>query len=147
VSVFGFQSSVLCLCSGKLYSTTSEGENPDSVEERHRHRYEVNPKYVEDIEKAGLRFVGHSTDNTRMEICELHGKENFYNFFFFLILFFVFITCRTPVLCGCPVSPRVSNSSSLSISSLPWPSIGLIWQAPGLAQPRLSIVPKGKLRL
>ena len=45
----------------------------ESVEERHRHRYEVNPKYVEEIEKAGLKFVGHSTDNTRMEIVELPG--------------------------------------------------------------------------
>lgn len=43
----------------------------ESVEERHRHRYEINPKYVEELEKAGLRFVGHSTDNTRMEIMEL----------------------------------------------------------------------------
>lgn len=46
----------------------------DSVEERHRHRYEVNPKYVEEIEKNGLQFVGHSTDNTRMEICELPSE-------------------------------------------------------------------------
>ncbi len=65
------------MCSGKLYSTTSDDENPNSVEERHRHRYEVNPKCVEDIQKAGLHFVGHSTDNTRMEMCELPGEEIF----------------------------------------------------------------------
>lgn len=51
----------------------------DSVEERHRHRYEINPKYVDDLEKAGMRFVGHSTDNTRMEIVEIPGtREGFY---------------------------------------------------------------------
>ena len=28
------------------------------MDERHRHRYEVNPEFVEQIEKAGLQFVG-----------------------------------------------------------------------------------------
>ncbi len=41
------------------------------IEERHRHRYEVNPKYVEKIEKAGLVFSGKSPDGTLMEIAEL----------------------------------------------------------------------------
>lgn len=30
----------------------------DYIEERHRHRYEVNPTYVEQLDKAGLRIVG-----------------------------------------------------------------------------------------
>ncbi len=38
------------------------------VEERHRHRYEVNVKYVKELEEKGLRFVGHDTDNIRMEV-------------------------------------------------------------------------------
>jgi CTP synthase len=37
--------------------------------ERHRHRYEVNPEYVDDLEDAGLRFSGQS--GRRMEILEL----------------------------------------------------------------------------
>ncbi|XP_059172160.1 CTP synthase 1-like [Physella acuta] len=45
--------------------------NSQYVDERHRHRYEVNPKVVEELEKAGLKFVGHSEDNQRMEIMEL----------------------------------------------------------------------------
>ena len=45
------------------------------MEERHRHRYEINPQFVEELEKAGLKFVGHSTDNTRMEILELPSKQ------------------------------------------------------------------------
>lgn len=32
--------------------------NRDSVEERHRHRYEINPKYVGDLQAAGMKFVG-----------------------------------------------------------------------------------------
>ncbi|MES2436616.1 MAG: CTP synthase [Patescibacteria group bacterium] len=43
----------------------------ESVLERHRHRYEVNPKFVEQIEQAGLVFSGTSPDGTLMEIAEL----------------------------------------------------------------------------
>ena len=32
--------------------------NKDRIEERHRHRYEVNPKYVPQLESAGMKFVG-----------------------------------------------------------------------------------------
>ena len=42
-----------------------------AVPERHRHRYEVNPDVVPELEKAGLRFVGKDDTNTRMEIVEL----------------------------------------------------------------------------
>lgn len=41
------------------------------VSERHRHRYEVNTDYIEDIEKAGLVFSGKSPNGTLMEIAEL----------------------------------------------------------------------------
>jgi CTP synthase len=44
------------------------------VQERHRHRYEVNPEYVEKLEKAGLVFSGISPDNSLMEIAELPKK-------------------------------------------------------------------------
>lgn len=45
----------------------------DTITERHRHRYEVNNNYLDDIEKSGLRFVGFSvTEKSRlMEIVEL----------------------------------------------------------------------------
>ncbi|KAK9458758.1 CTP synthase N-terminus-domain-containing protein [Lipomyces oligophaga] len=43
----------------------------DQVHERHRHRYEINPKYVPDLEKAGLSFVGKDDKGERMEIIEL----------------------------------------------------------------------------
>ncbi|HUY05562.1 MAG TPA: CTP synthase [Candidatus Paceibacterota bacterium] len=41
------------------------------VEERHRHRYEINPAYVKRIEDAGLVFSGTSPDGVLMEIAEL----------------------------------------------------------------------------
>ena len=46
------------------------------VEERHRHRYEVNPDYIEAIETAGLTFSGVSPDKKLMEICELPKSEH-----------------------------------------------------------------------
>ena len=41
------------------------------VEERHRHRYEINPAYVKQLEEAGLVFSGTSPDGVLMEIAEL----------------------------------------------------------------------------
>jgi CTP synthase len=41
------------------------------VEERHRHRYEINPAYVQQMQKAGLVFSGTSPDGVLMEIAEL----------------------------------------------------------------------------
>lgn len=47
-----------------------------SVDERHRHRYEVNPKYIERLVKAGLIFSGKSPDGTLMEIAELPKDQH-----------------------------------------------------------------------
>ena len=41
------------------------------IEERHRHRYEVNVNYRDCLEKAGLRFSGMSPDGVLPEIIEL----------------------------------------------------------------------------
>ncbi|MBL4644499.1 MAG: CTP synthase [Candidatus Pacebacteria bacterium] len=43
----------------------------DLVEERHRHRYEVNPEYIGQLETAGLVFSGASPNKKLMEIAEL----------------------------------------------------------------------------
>lgn len=47
-----------------------------AITERHRHRFEVNNAYVEELEKAGLVFSGKSPDGTLMEIVELPQKEH-----------------------------------------------------------------------
>ncbi len=57
------------------------------ISERHRHRYEVNPKYIERLEKKGLVFSGVSLDRRLMEIAELprfdaaHRKRETHPFF------------------------------------------------------------------
>ncbi len=48
----------------------------DSVLERHRHRYEVNPEYIKQIEAAGLVFSATSPDGILMEIAELPKKQH-----------------------------------------------------------------------
>lgn len=51
--------------------------NKDRIEERHRHRYEVNPKFVPQLESAGMKFVGCDEENIRMEIVELDDHPYF----------------------------------------------------------------------
>lgn len=47
------------------------------IEERHRHRYEVNPDMVEKLEKAGLTFVAKDIKGERMEIIEVRDHPWF----------------------------------------------------------------------
>ncbi len=47
-----------------------------SVTERHRHRYEVNPEYIEKLESAGLVFSGRSPDGRLMEVVELPKEQH-----------------------------------------------------------------------
>ena len=49
----------------------------DEVSERHRHRYEVNPEYVEKLEQKGMVFSGASPDGKLMEFIELPEHKFF----------------------------------------------------------------------
>jgi CTP synthase len=48
-------------------------DRKERIMERHRHRYEVNPDWVDTLEPMGLHFVGKNTDTSgeRMEVIEL----------------------------------------------------------------------------
>ncbi|GIX90038.1 CTP synthase 1 [Caerostris extrusa] len=52
-------------------------EKRDLIEERHRHRYEVDKIYVEQLEKGGLNFVAHDEKEERLEILELSDHPYF----------------------------------------------------------------------
>ena len=60
----------------KKDSLASLAYGTSSIKERHRHRYEVNPRYIDRIEKGGLIFSGKSPDGTLMEIAELPQSEH-----------------------------------------------------------------------
>jgi len=48
-----------------------------NVSERHRHRYEVNPQFVEKLESCGIVFSGRSPDGILMEFMELPNHPYF----------------------------------------------------------------------
>ncbi|RVW29697.1 CTP synthase 1 [Vitis vinifera] len=57
--------------SAKLYG------NRSFIDERHRHRYEVNPNMVMHLENSGLSFTGKDASGQRMEIVELPNHPYF----------------------------------------------------------------------
>ncbi|KAJ3214097.1 CTP synthase ura7, partial [Clydaea vesicula] len=54
-----------------LYNDVNE------IHERHRHRYEVNPKYVQQYEDSGLHFIGQDEKGERMILLELKDHPFF----------------------------------------------------------------------
>jgi len=105
----------------------------DLINERHRHRYEVNPKYVDEIHNSyatvadssgnndgiGLAFVGRDADSgERMEIAELPR-------------------CRHPYYVGCQFHPEFT---SRPLKPSP-PFHGLVLAAAGKLDELLSLSP------
>ena len=58
-----------CVLSGD--SITRSLYNQDIINERHRHRYEVNNNYIDDLSASGLNIVGKSKDKNLVEVVEL----------------------------------------------------------------------------
>ncbi len=52
-------------------SRAAQAYGQELIQERHRHRYEFNNKYREQLEKAGMVFSGLSPDGRLVELCEL----------------------------------------------------------------------------
>ncbi|MDD3006126.1 MAG: CTP synthase [Candidatus Pacebacteria bacterium] len=48
----------------------------EAISERHRHRWEVSPEYIETLESKGLVFSGKSPNGKLMEIAELKQKDH-----------------------------------------------------------------------
>lgn len=66
-TIFKNKSSIL----RKLYGDV------DYVEERHRHRFEVNPELKHHFEEKGFRFVGQDVEGERMEVIEMDDHPYF----------------------------------------------------------------------
>lgn len=60
----------------KKGSIAQQSYKTNKVLERHRHRYEVNPDYVMELENKGISFTGKSPDGRLMEIMELSTDEH-----------------------------------------------------------------------
>ncbi len=63
-------------CTIKAGTIAAKAYGKSKISERHRHRYEVNNKYIKKMEKAGLIFSGTSPDKKLMEIAELPKSEH-----------------------------------------------------------------------
>ena len=63
-------------CLLKEGSVAEAAYQKKEISERHRHRYEVNPKYISKLEAAGLIFSGRSPSGNLMEIAELPKSEH-----------------------------------------------------------------------
>ncbi len=64
-------------CKIEKNTLTSEIYNEEVIYERHRHRYEVNNKYRDILEKNGLIFSGLSPDNNLVEMIEIKDHPFF----------------------------------------------------------------------
>ena len=56
---------------------TRQAYGSDKISERHRHRWEVNNRYVEILEKHGLRVSGRNPETSLVEIMELKNHPWF----------------------------------------------------------------------
>ncbi|MCG7601436.1 CTP synthase [Halomonas sp. McH1-25] len=59
------------VCHLKSGSRAHQAYGLEDITERHRHRFEVNNQFVDDLEKAGLVISGKSVDNSLVEMIEL----------------------------------------------------------------------------
>lgn len=79
----------------------------EMIWERHRHRWEINPEYVDKIEAAGLRFTGRDGRGERMQVAELPRERSSLN----TILTMTFAKLRFtgsehPYYCGMQAHPE-----------------------------------------
>ena len=64
-------------CEIKPNTKTYEIYKTNSILERHRHRYEFNPEYIDVFEKNGFVFSGFNKENGLVEIVELKNHKFF----------------------------------------------------------------------
>ncbi|MBD3311456.1 MAG: CTP synthase [Candidatus Magasanikbacteria bacterium] len=64
-------------CSLKESSMVKRAYGEEKISERHRHRYEFNNDYRDEVDKAGLKVVGMNKDADLVEIVELENHPFF----------------------------------------------------------------------
>jgi len=64
-------------CHIKKSSKSYSSYNNTDISERHRHRWEMNNKYIADFENAGMMMVGTNTESGLVEIVELKKHPYF----------------------------------------------------------------------
>lgn len=64
-----------CVITKNSIAYNSYGQ--EKIKERHRHRYEFNNNYLDDLKKAGLKITGKNPDTQLVEIVELDNHPYF----------------------------------------------------------------------
>lgn len=64
-------------CSVKKGSKLYDAYSSDMIEERHRHRYEFNDKFLKDFESKGMKAVGTNPDTGLVEAIQLDNHKWF----------------------------------------------------------------------
>ena len=64
-------------CELRPGSHVHEVYGSDHIDERHRHRYEFNNRYIDDYEKNGMMCVGRNAENDLVEIVEIPSHRWF----------------------------------------------------------------------
>merc|ERR1719233_2345425 len=90
--------------------------NKTDITERHRHRYEVNPLYIKQLESEGLIFSGKDEKGERMEITELPDSVHP---FYFGCQFHPEFTSRPQKPNPCFIGLAKASSKQLNWNSLP----------------------------
>ena len=96
-----------------------------TIWERHRHRYEVNPAYVERLEASGMTFIGRDEKGERMQLMELPSMSYaavLDNSWCQLVFFFG----RSSLLRWLAITSRILHTSSQSVATLPWICVSLM---------------------
>ncbi|MDC0006078.1 gamma-glutamyl-gamma-aminobutyrate hydrolase family protein, partial [Gammaproteobacteria bacterium] len=65
------------VCKLKKSSNAYKMYKNEEIVERHRHRYEVNPNYIDQLSGAGLDIVGKSKDGRLVEMIEISDHKWF----------------------------------------------------------------------
>ena len=119
------------------------------VNERHRHRYEVNPTLVPDLEAKGLKFVGKDETGQRMEIVELQVRRRdgdgvreersarpltLFSTHSRPVSLLLPHNTGPPLLRGRPVPPGVQVPAQQAVPAVPRPRPGRVGQAGQLAE-------------
>lgn len=82
--------------------------------ERHRHRYEVNPAYIEQLTESGMTFVGRDEKGERMQVFELKGVSPSVYW-----LLGADDVCRPSLLRGLPGPPRILHTPAEPVTPVP----------------------------
>ena len=65
------------VCKLKKSSNAYKMYKNEEIVERHRHRYEVNPNYIDQLSSSGLDIVGKSKDGKLVEMIEINDHKWF----------------------------------------------------------------------